>query len=47
MGKKEQDRLGSSRLSLLIITVRILAQPGKRELHKADCSFMILLLSVI
>lgn len=29
-GKKEQDRLGSSCLSLLITTDRILALPGKR-----------------
>lgn len=47
MGKKEQDRLGSSCLSLLIITHKILAQPGKSELYKADCSFTIFLLSVI
>lgn len=39
-GKKEQDRLGSSCLSLLIATERILAQPGKKKSCTKQTAFL-------
>lgn len=39
-GKKEQDRLGSSCLSLLITTERILAQPGKKKSCTKQTAFL-------